>query len=301
MAKKILITGASGLIGTRLTALLIERGHGVAHLGRAKKEDTIATFFWDPAQGKIDASCLAQIDAIVHLAGASVAGGRWSARRKTEIEASRIQSTRLLMETLKNNSHTVRAVVCASAIGYYGLDDDKIFVESDAPGHDFLAEVTRRWEIEADTLTSPGIRTSKIRIGIVLSEKGGALTEMAKPIRWGVGSPLGSGKQFLSWIHIDDLCQVFVKAIEDDLMKGTYNATAAWCSNEEMTRAIARVLGKPLWLPAVPSVILKIILGEMAGIVLKGTRVSGEKIRSSGFQFEFNDLDRALKNLIAKY
>src|SRR6185369_8414397 len=175
-------------------------------------------------------------------------------------------------------THPIKTFVSASAIGYYGFEDDKVFIEEDKPGADFLAQVTWQWENEINKIIELGLRVVKIRIGIVLSKEGGALNEMAKPIKLGVGSPLGTGKQFLSWIHIDDLCQMFMKAIEDEKMNGAYNATTNWCTNEEMTRAIAIILKKPLWLPAVPSFVLKTILGEMANIVLNGSKVSSEKI-----------------------
>jgi len=297
--KKILITGASGLIGSRLTELLIAGGHSVRHLGRSKKSGQVSTFLWDPIAGIIDIQALEQIDTIIHLAGASVAEKRWTASRKKEILNSRIKSTELLYQALKNNRHNTKTFVSASAIGYYGFgQDDKIFVEQDKPGNDFLAQVTRQWETEVDKISTLGLRVAKIRIGIVLSEKGGALKEMARPIKFGVGSPLGTGKQFLSWIHIDDLCEMFVKAIEDENMNGAYNATTAWCTNEEMTKAIAKILQKPLWLPSVPSFFLKIVLGEMADIVLKGSKVSAKKIKQAGYRYKFAILNDALNNLL---
>lgn len=299
MAKKILITGASGLIGSRLTELLMARGHSVTHLGRIKKEGKVSSFVWDPFKGKIDTNSVRNADTIVHLAGAGIADKRWTPTQKKEILDSRIKSTQLLFETVKNNLHIVKSFISASAIGYYGFaNGDKIFSETDSPGKDFLAEVTRQWENEADKIDTLRLRVVKLRIGIVLSEKGGVLKEMAKPIKFGVGSPLGSGKQFLSWIHIDDLCEMFIRAVEDEEMRGAYNATADWCTNADMTKGIAQVLNKPLWLPPVPSFILKIILGKMADLVLKGSKVSSEKIKKTGFQFKFANLNVALRNLL---
>ncbi len=299
MTKKILITGASGLIGTRLTELLLAKGYSVAHLGRTKKEGNVPSFVWDIDNGSIDNNALKDIDTIVHLAGAGVADKRWTANRKKEILESRIKSTQLLFQTLKNNLHSVRAFVSASAIGYYGFgNEDKIFAEIDLPGHDFLAEVTKEWENEVAKINTLGLRVAKLRIGIVLSGKGGALKEMMMPIKFGVGSPLGTGKQFLSWIHIADLCSMFVQAIEDERMIGPYNATTAWCTNAYMTRIIANVLHRPLWLPPIPAFVLKIILGEMADMVLKGSKVSPDKIKQAGFQFQFANLENAIKDLI---
>lgn len=298
--KKILITGASGLIGSRLTELLIAGGHSVAHLGRSKRPGQVSTFVWDPSKGTIDLNAFEKIDAIIHLAGAGIADKRWSAARKKEIMDSRVKSTELLYQTLKNNPHRIQTLVSASAIGYYGFGgDDRIFTEDDDPGNDFLALVTRQWEAEVDKLGLLGLRLIKIRIGIVLSEKGGALKEMGWPIRLGFGSALGTGQQFLSWIHLDDLCAIFVEAIENDSMKGPYNAVTDCCTNEEMTKAIARALHKPLWLPSVPAFVLKIILGEMADIVLMGSKVSSEKIRQAGFRYQFPNLNSALNNLLA--
>lgn len=298
-AKKILITGASGLIGSRLTDLLIEEGHSVTYLGRSKKSGKVPTFLWDPSAGIMDTKALELADTIVHLAGAGVAEKRWTASRKKEILESRSKSSRLLFEALKKYQHRIKTVVAASAIGYYGFgEDDKVFTEEDKPGTDFLAQVTRQWENEVDKISDLGLRVVKLRIGIVLSKEGGALKEMAKPINLGIGAALGTGKQFLSWIHIDDLCGIFIKAIEEQNMRGVYNCTSNWCTNEEMTRAIANNLKKPLWLPSIPSSILNIILGEMADVVLNGSKVSSEKIKLTGYRYKFANLREALSDLL---
>ena len=295
MKMKILITGASGLIGTRLTEVLTAKGHSVAHLGRTEKQGQVPSFIWDIKNQKIDRNALADCDTLIHLAGAGIADRRWSSTRKREILESRTNSTQLLFETLKNTTHSIQSFVAASAIGYYGFgDEDKIFFENDLPGKDFLAEVTTQWEKEVDKVSSLGLRLTKIRIGIVLSEKGGALKEMARPIKFGLGAPLGTGNQFLSWIHLDDLCGIFVKAVEDEHLIGPYNAAAAWCTNRAMTEALATTLRKPLWLPPVPAFVLKGMLGEMADMVLMGSKVSSEKIRHAGFQFKFNGLEEAI-------
>ena len=188
----------------------------------------------------------------------------------------------------------------ASAIGYYGFEHDSVFTEESNSGKDFLAQVTKQWEDEVDKFDSLGIRVVKIRIGIVLTEKGGALGKMVQPIKLGVGSPLGSGNQYISWIHIDDLCQIFNKAIEDEKMRGAYNAATDWATNSAMTKSIAKTLKKPLRLPNVPSFLLKMVLGEMAEIVLNGSKISSEKIRQAGFQFKFNDLEAAVGDLLIR-
>jgi uncharacterized protein len=299
MSKKILITGASGLIGKRLTDLLLKKGYQVSHLSRSSKSGRVPSFVWDVDKGEMDSKALEGVDAIIHLAGAGVADKRWSKSRKEEILMSRVKSTELLHNTLLATPNTVKAIVSASAIGYYGFQSDEELTEESKQGSDFLAKVTNQWEAEADKLTSLKIRVVKLRIGIVLSEKGGALVEMAKPIRWGVGSPLGVGSQYISWIHLDDLCEMFIHAIETDQMEGAYNAVSGnWVTNEEMTKAIAHELKRPLWLPNVPTFVLKIVVGEMAAIVLGGSKVSADKIKKTGFEFQYSKLENALEELL---
>lgn len=302
-AKNILITGASGLLGTELTRILLEQGRTVAHLGRSRSKDSkIKSFVWDVRKNQIDSQALTNADTIIHLAGASVGEGRWTPERKKEILDSRVDSTRLLLETLKKSDHQVRTFISASAIGYYGFDDEeKVYREDDSAGQDFLAEVTRQWEEEVDKISSPGIRVVKMRIGIVFSEKGGALKQMATPVKFFVGSPLGSGRQPVSWIHIDDTCGIIVKAIDDEKMTGPYNVVAPSPSdNRTITKSIARALHRPLIAPSVPGFALKLILGQMAEIVLTGSKVSAEKILKAGYQFKFTDLDKAVQDLLGK-
>jgi len=296
---KILITGASGLIGKRITEMLEQQGHTVAHLGRTKKSGRVTSFVWDVNLGTMEEESFMGVDAIIHLAGAGVADQRWTKKRKQEILESRTKSTALLARYLEKYPN-VKAVVSASAIGYYGFGlTDKKYTEESEPGSDYLASVVKAWEGEIDRIQNK--RVVKLRIGIVLSEQGGALKEMMKPIQWRIGAPLGTGKQYMSWIHIDDLCRMFIKAVEDDTMQGAYNATGPYAvTNHELTRAIAKVLRKPLWLPPVPGFVLKILVGEMADIVLNGSIVSSIKIQQKGFKFQFSDLDQALVNLLAK-
>ncbi len=300
MVKKILITGASGLVGQRLTELLLQKGYQASHLGRSKRGGAVPSFVWDVEKGFLDSKAMNDVNTIIHLAGAGVADKRWTASRKKEILESRTKSTALLFETLKNEKNSVTTVISASAIGYYGFGlRDEVFTEESKSGSDFLALVTKQWEEAVDQISSIGLRVVKLRIGIVLSEKGGALAEVSKPIKLGVGSPLGSGKQHLTWIHLDDLCEMFIKAIEDSTMKGAYNAVGPeWVSNAEMTKAIAKVLKKPLWLPPVPGFVLKIVLGEMADMVLNGSKISSTRIQTTGFKFKFTKLDEALKDLL---
>ena len=300
MTTSILLTGASGLVGTRLTDMLLQKGYQVAHLGRSKRPGKVPSYVWNVAKGEFDPEALNGVDAIIHLAGAGVAEKRWTSRRKKEILESRTKSSALLYETLKKMNSKVRAVVSASAIGYYGfgLDEKTLFTEESKPGNDYLSRVVVAWEREVDAIASLGIRVVKIRIGIVLSDKGGALKEMAGPIKIGIGSPLGSGKQILSWIHLDDLCAMFIRAVEDESMKGAYNAVSPQpVTNRDMTRALAKVLNRPLLLPPVPAFVLRIMIGEMTDIVVNGRNVSSEKIRKTGFTFKFTDLKSALEAL----
>ncbi len=254
---------------------------------------------WDVNRGVMDEEALIGVDAVIHLAGAGVADQRWTEKRKNEILESRIKSTALLARSLEKNK-SVQAVVSASAIGYYGFElSDNVFTEESKPGNDFLASVVKSWEEEVNKIRDK--RVVKLRIGIVLSEKGGALQEMMKPIRWGVGAPLGTGKQYMSWIHLDDLCSMFMKAVEDKTMHGVYNATGPDAvTNNELTTAIAKTLHKSLWLPAIPAFFLNILIGEMADIVVNGSIVSSNKIQQSGFKFQFPTLEGSLTNLLKR-
>jgi len=300
MPKQILITGASGLVGSRLTQLLIEQGHRVSHLSRSKKKGSIPTFVWNVKEKYIDPQAFNNVDTIIHLAGAGVADKRWNGKTKKEIKESRTHSTQLLCEKLKDHQHEVKTFVCASAIGYYGFTlSNELFTEESKPGDDFLAQVVKAWEVEADQISSIGIRVAKIRTGIVLSKNDGALKQIALPVKLFVGSPLASGRQYMSWIHIDDLCGIFIKAVNDDKMNGAYNGVAPHSvTNKEMTGEIAKVLKRPLWAPNVPAFVLKLVVGEMADIVINGSNVSSAKIESAGYQFQFPSLDKAFNEIL---
>lgn len=297
MTKKILIAGGSGLIGKRLTRTLLEHGYAVAHLGRSISGGKVPTFIWDPEKGTYDKDAITGIDVVINLAGAGVADKRWTASRKKIIAESRVKSVALLSKLIVDS--TVQTVIGASAIGYYGFSKEKIFKESDPAGSDFLAQVTREWEEAYHPINKQDKRLVNFRIGIVLAKEGGALQEMAKPIRYFVGAPLGSGEQELSWIHIDDLCAMVVQAIEQNEMRGVYNAVAPNpVTNKQMTYAIAKKIHRPILVPFVPAFALFILLGEMAQIVLNGSVVSSKKIEASGFEFSFPELSDALHDLL---
>ncbi len=297
-----LITGANGLIGSQLTGKLLQKGCRVSHLGRSVRKGSVPSFQWDPKKGTVDAKAFVGVDTVIHLAGAGIADKRWSPARKLEILDSRIQSTTLLYDFLASNQHQVRTVICASAIGYYGFSlGDTLLHESSPAGGDFLSTVVVKWEEAMDKMNDLDLRLVKIRIGIVLSAKGGALKELTRPVAWGVGAPLGTGRQMVSWIHLDDLCSIFMKAIEDEVMIGPYNATAPNpVSNKELTASIAKAIRRLILLPPIPPFVMRMIVGEMADLVLFGSRVSCRKVQEAGFSFKYPDLPEALKNLLSE-
>jgi uncharacterized protein len=301
MSKNVLITGGTGLIGSRLTEMLLERNFQVSHLSRGPGKGQVKTYTWNPSKGTIDEEALRNADYIVNLAGAGLFDEKWNKSFKNEIIKSRTDAVDLICAKLKNSSHHVKSFICASAIGIYGDDTGESLITEDHPaGKDFLSEVATKWESAADKIQESGIRTVKVRTGIVLSNKGGALSIMSASISKGAGTVLGSGKQFVSWIHIDDICGIYIKAIEDENMRGAYNAAAPNpATNETLTHAIAKQLDKTIHLPNVPGFALKLLLGsERAAVVLGSVKVSAEKIMRQGFQFKFSELEAALKNLL---
>jgi uncharacterized protein (TIGR01777 family) len=296
----VLISGGTGLIGRQLGKKLIGKGYDVALLSRsARYDEGVNTYFWDPDKQEIDREAIINADYIIHLAGAGLGEKRWTKKRRREITDSRVKTGQLIHDKLMETKRELKAFISASAIGYYGaITSDRIFLETDPPASDFSGETCRLWEETADRFEDSGIRVVKIRQGIVLSGDGGALVKMAAPVKMGIGSAIGSGNQYLPWIHIDDLCSLFINAIEDPGLKGAFNATAPdYVTYMEFIRTLARILGKPLWIPAIPSFVMKLIFGEMAEILLKGSRVSSEKIIAAGFRFKFPDLEGALKDL----
>ena len=298
---KILITGASGMIGTHLNRFLKDAGHEVVFLSRSRKGHSTNTFLWNLDENFIEPGAFDGVDTIVHLAGAGIAEKRWTKERKKELLDSRVLSTRLLIETLKKTDHQVKGIVSASAIGYYGFhNEDQALKETDAPGTDFLAGVVKSWEDEVHRFGELGIRLAIMRIGIVLSADGGAFSEIARPIRFHIGAPLGSGNQHMSWVHIDDVCLMFQKAIEDETIHGIYNVAGPYSvTNHEFTNAIATRMRRRILLPPVPGFLLKIAFGEMADLVLRGSIVSSEKIQKAGYQFRYDKLEKAIDALLS--
>ncbi|MBV4359887.1 TIGR01777 family oxidoreductase [Pinibacter aurantiacus] len=315
----ILITGGTGLIGKRLTSLLLQNGYSVIVLTRNKieasenfkLEDPQSTGYhnlsfaeWNVKEQTIDRTAVEKADYIIHLAGAGVADKRWSDKRKKEIAESRTKSGALIVKALSENSHHVKAVVSASAIGWYGPDPSvpnlKPFVESDEPNDDFLGQTCLQWEQSIEPVQKMNVRLVKLRTGIVLSNEGGALEEFRKPLRFGLSTILGSGSQVVSWIHIDDLCRMYMQAMHDEKMQGAYNAVATHpISNKKLNETLAVKQRGRFYIPIyVPSFVLKMVLGEMSIEVLKSTTVSNEKMRKAGFQFIFPDVEKAIADLI---
>lgn len=294
--KNILITGGSGLVGKKITALLERKGYEVAWLSRNPEKYKQKSFAWDVDRQTIDPEALLWADGIIHLAGEGVADKRWTAARKKEILQSRTQSTLLLKNAIEKSEKKPIAFISASAVGYYGFNTgNNLMVEEGKSGSDFLAQVVVAWENEVKKIADLGVRTVILRIGIVMDNKGGALVEMLRPP---IAAPLGSGLQWMSWIAIDDLARMFLFAIENREMEGTYNAVGPNpATNAVLTKAAAKKVGKMFVEIGVPGFALKIILGEMAQMVLGGNRVSANKIRKAGFEFRYPILEDALEKI----
>lgn len=299
---RVLITGATGLIGNELMKLLRQQGVEIHYLTTSQKKVNSGSmekgFLWNPQYGTIDEACLEGVDAIIHLAGATVSK-RWTKTYKQEIIESRTLSTHLLFNAVKNYPNQVKQIVSASAIGIYPDSLTAVYSEDEkAVDNGFLGQVVYKWEESVDAFYRLNLNVCKIRIGLVFSNKGGALQEMVKPIKLGLGSPFGSGKQMQSWIHISDLAAIFAFATQKQL-KGVYNAVAPHpVSNTELTKAIAKVVKKPLFMPNIPRFAMQILLGEMHELLFSSQKVSAQKIQQAGFQFQYSTVDKALENLL---
>lgn len=303
----VLITGGTGMVGQALTTHLLAQGYQVIIVSRSNPNKRIPGVFyaqWDIAKEIMDISALQKADIIVHLAGAGVADKRWSVKRKKEILDSRVDAGNFLVKLLSTHAHKVKTVISASAIGWYGPDTPQSlqqgFQETDTLDHSFLGNTCNSWEQSVQPLVTLGIRLITLRIGIVLNPKGGALLEFIKPAKFGVATILGSGKQVISWIHQTDLCRMIQFGIENESMKGIYNAVSPHpVSNKELVKVLAGQLHSFYISIPVPSILLKIMLGEMSVEVLKSAKVSSLKIQSQGFQFSFPHIKEALQNLLS--
>ena len=297
-SKHILLTGGTGLIGKTLTTQLLAKGYRVSHLSRKPGHDPqVRTFLWDVHKGEIDERCIDGVDIIIHLAGAGIADSRWTDERKKEIIDSRTKSIGLVYRLLGTKKHTVNTIISASAIGYYSDRGDELLTEDSPPNNDFMGRCCVEWEAVVDEGAKLDLRIVKFRTGVVLNN-GGALKQMALPVKLYVGSPMGSGKQWVPWIHWQDVVDMYLLAIENESFTGIYNMVAPNpVTNKQLVQAIAKQLHKPLWAPNIPAFLLKLLLGEMSTIVLGSTKVSPQKIEDAGFTFKYPDVRSALKQI----
>jgi uncharacterized protein len=298
---KVLISGGSGLVGSALTGSLRADGHTVCHLVRPGGKAAPGDVQWNPLSALVDVPAMEGFDAVVNLNGASIAGGRWTPKRKTVLRSSRVDSTRVLVDALSHLRQPPRVFVCASATGYYGNRGDEVLRETSGYGNDFLAILCRAWEGEAARAAGSGIRTVAARFGVVLSTKGGALPAMLTPFKFGAGGRLGSGKQWMSWIAMDDAVRVLRTAIDDARWNGPVNLVSPEpVRNSDFTRVLASVLHRPAIFPA-PALALRLGLGEMAdALLLSSQRVLPECLQQYGFAFRYENLEAALHAVLTK-
>jgi uncharacterized protein (TIGR01777 family) len=296
--EKVLITGASGLIGKHFTSLLLQEGHQVMHLSRkANPNTTTKTFEWNPEKNFIDEEALFEADHIVHLAGATVAK-YWTARYKKELMDSRVKSAELIFDCLSRRVNKVKSFISSSAVGYYGDGGENWLHEEDKAGTDYLAEICVHWEAAAKKFEVLNKRVIMIRTGIVLAKDGGPLPPLMQPILFGVAPIFGNGKQFYPWIHIEDLCRIFLFAISNESLHGAYNAVAPDPARfKELMNAIARVAEKRKLNFPLPPFLLKLFLDGFGSSLLRSLRCSSEKIEAAGFHFKHRELDEALKDV----
>jgi uncharacterized protein len=306
----VIISGGTGLVGKALTRLLTAKGYKVIILSRqlpagngaVLANSNISLAKWDVKKQEMGIAALQQADYIIHLAGAGVMDKKWTEAYKKEIVESRVNSSKLIVESLQQHPNKIKAIISASAIGFYGKDEEppKVFTEDDTPDNNFLGETCKLWEASMQPVVQLNKRLVQLRIGIVLSQDGGALKEFMTPIKMGAAAILGNGRQIISWVHIDDLCRMFLFAIENENMNGVYNAVAPNpVNNKVLTVTLAKKMKRLFYIPLyVPTFILKIMLGGRSIEILKSTTVSCKKIITAGFNFQFENIEKALDDLI---
>jgi len=292
--KTVLIAGGSGLIGKKLNQVLSKRGYKVHSLTRTAKHR--GQIYWNPSQQTIEGKHLDKVNIIINLTGENIGEKRWTKERKKALRDSRVKTTQFL-HSLVSNLPNLEYYIAASGINCYAQDDE-LHVESDAYGKDFLSKLVKEWEAVSDLFES-NCKVAKLRISMVLSKRGGALDKMLLPVKLGLGSPIGTGTQMMPWIHIDDLCNLFVYAIENELT-GTYNAVANCDSNHDFMKALAKALNRPFFMPKVRAFLLKLMLGEMSALVLDSTNASNEKVKNTGFVFQHEAIESTLSALLKR-
>ena len=299
--KTILVTGGSGMIGRRLSEILIENGYDVIWLSRERHVNgEIPRYRWNYLKNEIDREALERTDVIIHLAGSNLGEEAWTRRKKQEIVESRVQSTKLLLEAIKTMSKKPEAFISASAVGYYGMHtSDKIYTEEDQPAkNDFLSRTCKKWEAAASGFQEElNLRTVVLRTAFVVSDKSEGLKKMMLPTRFGLGAPLGNGRQYMPWIHLDDLCMIYLKAVEERGMQGIFNAVSPESiTNAGFMKTVAKEMKRPFFFPKIPAFVLRLFMGEAAGMVLEGSRVSPQKIVDNGYHFLYPTAAEAIRN-----
>jgi uncharacterized protein (TIGR01777 family) len=294
---KLLVSGASGLIGSAFVAVASAAGHQIRRLARQQIKDN--SIYWDPARGVLDGGAVEGVDAVVHLAGESIAAGRWTAAQKARIRDSRVQGTTLLAGALAKANRPPGVLVSASAVGYYGNRGDEILREDSPPGSDFLADVCKQWEASTRAASSAGIRVVHLRTGVVLAKNGGALPKMAFPFKVGVGGRIGSGRQYMSWIDLEDEVNAILHCIQTVEVRGAVNAVSTSpVTNADFTKVLGRVLSRPTLFP-LPATAARLMLGEMAdALLLSSQRVEPARLTATGFQFRHRDLEETLRAIL---
>lgn len=299
---KILITGATGLVGTRLTKLLLSSGYEVHFLTtNSRKKNILGAakgFYWNPDTQEIDQKCWEEVSVLIHLAGTSISIP-WTAKNKKRIYDSRIKSTALLVRSLREIQVQLDTVVCASAIGYYNSSEKINYEENAEAGDGFLAEVVTAWESATQVFETVADTVVKLRIGLVLAKEGGVLPTLITPVKFGIGSAFGTGQQGQSWIHIDDLCRLFLWAFSVS-QSNVFNAVAPNAvSQNDLIRTLGKVCQRPVFLPNIPAILMRLLLGERSVLILNSQYVSAEKVEKAGFSFHYTSLEVALRQLLS--
>ena len=296
---KILITGGSGLLGSALTKKILKNNIEVVHVtSNISSKYDVKNYFWNWEKNEIDENCFTGVSHIVHLAGAGIAAKAWTKKRKEQIVKSRVLTTRLMLSKITEQSLPISTFISASAVGIYGAQkSEKIFNEEDEPFEDFMGNCCKQWENSVDKFEKIS-RVIKLRLGVILDKNYGALPRIANMVKNGIGSPLGDGQQYMPWIHIEDAVNIFFNSIINEKISGTFNVVSSdYITNSELTKKIGEVFNKKIWLPNVPSFVLKFLYGEMSDTILKGVKVSNEKLKEIELKLKYEKIEDALSEI----